>query len=139
MTFQHLQNLKELRCGRFDEAVDLETLAKNLTNLEMLSMTFPTIKNVLPFVRHSKKLHSLNFLEFSSDDHHRSDEVGIPTILAALNKERQKLKEELQGLQIPKVVTVHFESERSYLATKWQLKNVRFDLIDIKRPRESWV
>lgn len=59
--------------------------------------------------------------------------------LVTLEKERQKLKKELQGLVNPTKVLVYVD-ERSYLATKWQVGNLRLDLVNIEQSKHLiWV
>lgn len=94
-------NLKELRCVRYDDAVDLEILGKNLTNLEILHIKFAIIIDVLPFVHHSKKWHPLYLYWFVEYHDPGRLVVEVAIVFATLNKERQKLKDELQGLADP--------------------------------------
>lgn len=126
--FQSLVQLKELYIPKFLNHSVSDMLAKNLVNIEQLRLEDATINDVLPFVRHSKKLRAVRVFSFNSE----SFFVEYAVDLVTLEKERQKLKKELQGLVNPTKVLVYVD-ERSYLATKWQVGNLRLDLVNIER------
>lgn len=110
-------------------------LAKNLVNIEQLCLEIATINDALPFVRHAKKLRAVRVFSFNSE----SFFVEYAVDLVTLEKERQKLKKELQGLVNPTKVLVYVD-ERSYLATKWQVGNLRLDLVNIEQSKHLiWV
>lgn len=133
--FQSLVQLKELYIPKFRNHSVSDMLAKNLVNIEQLCLEIATINDALPFVRHAKKLRAVRVFSFNSE----SFFVEYAVDLVTLEKERQKLKKELQGLVNPTKVLVYVD-ERSYLATKWQVGNLRLDLVNIEQSKHLiWV
>ena len=115
-----LTNLKDLRIlnnlGRSDDATAyLEKVAKNLTKLEQLSIYFAHFDDILPFIRHSKRLKTVRVFRV------RSDEFNI----FALNEERKKLEN-------ARFVTIR-APEDVYLREKCKSKNVQLECVQIAR------
>lgn len=103
----HLAQLKELNfmACEFDTEY-LENLARNLVNLKKIDFEGAGINDILPFARHSMKLHTVQAREYYSE------QFSVPNAinLVLLNEERQRLSK-------PEKMFVYVD-ERSYLATK---------------------
>lgn len=111
-----LSNLKELQLcfanNMSDEYVD--AFAKNLINLERLTITNHPSRHILPFIRYSKKLETIHFIAI---------DIGLD--LFTWNEERKNLPNSHR-------ISLHL-IEKDYLAAKWKAKVTSFSHIKIYR------
>lgn len=110
-----LTQLKELHFKSDDDEIDLEKVAKNLVNLERLWIDC-TVKQFLPFLRHSKKLKVAIFNDTEDD--------------SALNLHNLNEIRQLGGAKQRVKIGA---AENIYLATKWKTMNANYDLVEISR------
>ena len=110
LEFNHLTNLKELNIASFNSNTNIEAIARNLPNLEQLTLDGAEIKWILPFIRHSKRLKTIQI-----------DMLGSEVIdLFALNEERKMLENACQvSIYVPDDV---------YVPTKWKSHNFNLEL-----------
>lgn len=128
-----LKRLKELSVYYYSQSNDeMISMAKGLVNLERISFTQATLNDIVPFVIYAAKLCTIqvhHVMRASSENGFQSNgnDYCSDNILyaATLNKRRKQLKN-------AKKLTI-FLSENVYLATKWNICNVYFSLIRIKR------
>lgn len=110
-----LTDLKQLHITvKSPSSVEIECIAKSLTNLERLYFTIIQTNQILPFIRHSKRLKTIKF--------HNLSEYILDAF--ALNQERKKFGNE--GL-----VTIYMPNY-IYLRSKWKPRNSKLNLIQIK-------
>lgn len=113
----HLKSLRiqELLCGFNCTITEVESLAKNLTNLEHLTFQSANISAIRPFVRFTKKLQIITIFFL----------LDSCLNLNALNEERRKLPDACKiVLCVP---------EKVYLATKWKSRSLSLNLVKILR------
>lgn len=112
-----LTNLKELRiCHGHKSETDLEFVAKSLLKLEQVTFKYATIENILPFIRNSKQLKSIQILYW------RSYEM---LDVVALNVERMNLGNANR-------ITIYVEEE-IYLRENWKSHNLNLSHVKITR------
>lgn len=111
-----LTQLKELQFGLLDDTIDLKPVAENLKNLERLWIDC-TIDQLLPFLRHSKKLKMVIF----KDGTRCGDALNVHKL--------SEVRDESGAKQKVKIGVC----EDIYLATKWKTTCVCCDLIEITR------
>lgn len=109
-----LTDLKELSLS-FASSEHIETVAKSLTKLELLSLVSTKIKVILTFMRHSKKLKTIKFLRLS--------EKVLDAF--ALSQERKEFEN-----MCPVAI---YMPDDIYLPTKWKSRNSNLDLVRIMR------
>lgn len=113
-----LSNLKEFYIEFLNEPdANTELLATNLQRLERLGLGwgFMTVDAILPFIRHSKYLETIECPYFADKT----------LDLFLLNEERKKLADACQiSIRVPEYV---------YLDQKWNLRNLTFELVQIER------
>lgn len=95
---------------------EVETIAKNLVKLEKLTIVQVHTGQILPFVRHSKRLKTMQIHEYMSN---------TPIGLNQLNHERKQL-EHAQPIVI-------FATEPIYFPAKWNSKYLNLDMVKISR------
>lgn len=110
-----LTNLTELEVRAYDSGVLIENVAQNLTKLRRLTLFMASMHDILPFVRHSKRLRTINV-------YHLRDKF---LDLFTLNEERRKLEN-----ACPISICV---LENVYLPTKWQIGNLHLSHVKIIR------
>lgn len=118
-----LANLKEFITHKLDgETFNAAILATNLINIERLLISTTTLNFILPFVRRSRKLHTVIVSHVQN--------VGKldQEYLELFNAERQKLKDEFEHTQ-KMIFYVHYV----YLEMKFRAKSVNFNLIEFRR------
>lgn len=112
-----LTSLKELRiCHGHKSETDLEFVAKCLMELEQLTFKYATIENILPFIRHSKKLKTIKI------SYWRSYKM---LYVVALNEERKNLENASR-------ITIYVEEE-IYLREYWKSQNLNLSHVKITR------
>lgn len=99
----------------------MQTLAKDLINLERLYFCITTTDHMLPFFQHSKSLKVLRVKDFLGGDLLTGDALD----LIVLNAVRAELGTKRR-------VFVYL-NERNYLATKWKTKHLNLPLIVLAR------
>lgn len=120
LDFSHLttfMNLKEIHINSFIEKSDMDSIAKNLLNLERISIKCESLNHISPIIHHSPKLTSIRVINLFR--------IGLGFDLFTLNLEREKLN-------AARKVSIYLD-ERSYLTLKWTTKQTNFSLIDLKR------
>lgn len=110
-----LTNLKELEIRTYDSSTLIENVAKNLIKLERLTFFLASMDDILPFVRHSKRLKTINVY------HLRDNFLDLFT----LNEERKRIQN-----ACPISICV---LENAYLPTKWKLGNLHLSMVKIIR------
>lgn len=110
-----LINLKELEIRSYDSGTLIENIARNLKKLKRLTFYTASIDDILPFIRHSKRLKTINVYNLR---HNVLD-------LFTLNEERKKLDD-----ASPISICV---LENVYLPTKWKVGNLHLSLVKIIR------
>lgn len=121
LTFSAFKNLEELRLTAPTNIDDLGTLPKNLINLKRIGFRKASIDDIMPFVKHSVVMQKIyvHCLVASNQD----SEIIID--LLAMNKEREQLPDAQK-------ITLYTQ-EKTYLETKWAMKETDFRLIRLKR------
>lgn len=116
IAWKRIIHLKELGIGNVNEYIDLESLAKDLGNIENITFLHMemNMNKILPFIRHSPKITRITVVYWN-------DQFD----LLKLNDERKKLAE-ARKIMI-------FVKEDVYLATKWTMNDTKQSLIEIKR------
>ena len=114
LDLNHLTNLKELIMELFYLTINIEVYAKNLPNLEQLTLDSAEIKSILPFIRHSRKLKTIKIRTQKSE----------VLDLNVLNEERKKLENACK-------VSIYVQDD-AYLPTKWKSHNFNLELDFIK-------
>lgn len=112
LSFPALETLEELKISNIKKIADLASIKTNLKRLEFVSADF---NDIMPFIRESVEMRTIKieyFFDCSID-------------LLKLNKEREKL-------QNAHKITMYVD-ERTYLDTKWAMKETNFGLIRLKR------
>lgn len=112
-------NLFKLKFLHFD-LKNLDLLAQQLVNLQQIYFYSISMRDLMHFARHSVHLTKVKIKDsFDYDDHGKCLDV------AALNKEREKLKgAKRMVIYIP---------EYEYLRTKWSLNGMEYSLIEVRR------
>lgn len=110
-----LTNLKELEISAYDSGILIENVARNLSKLKRLTFYMASVSDILPFIRHSKRLKTINIYNL------RDNVLD----LYALNEERKKLDD-----ACPISICV---LENVYLPTKWKIGNLHMSLVKIIR------
>lgn len=110
-----LTNLKQLEIRAYDSGSLIENVARNLKKLKRLTFYTASMGDILPFVRHSKRLKTINV-------YHSHD---IVLDLHKLNEERKQLED-----ACPVSICV---LENVYLPTKWKIGNLHLSLVKIIR------
>lgn len=111
-----LMNLNELTLVDGFNTSDLEILARNLINLRRICLEKASVHDILPFIRHSAKLHKIQ----------TTLKDGILD-LQQLNAERAKLMSSCR--------VVIYIPDSNFLDTKWTTKqgNIRLPYIEVRR------
>lgn len=104
-------------CG--DEVLNIEDIPINLPNLERIHMWKVTSSTILPFVRSSQKLRQIRIGSLRDLNEFRHFD------LSAWNAERKKC--------IGACKLYIYINEDAYLAAKWAMKSIDFELIGLKR------
>lgn len=115
--FSRLTHLNELLVWKLRE-IDLEKMAKNLAHLERLHIFCSTIDELLPFIRHSKRLKELGVICVLRSKIDVAD-------LRFFDEERQKF-----AGACPISIIV---KEGNYLPAKWSTKNLNLNHVKIER------
>lgn len=110
-----LTNLKQLEIRAYDSGTLIENVARNLKKLKRLTFYTASMSDILPFVRHSRRLKTINVY------HLRDNTLDLHT----LNEERKKL-EDASPISICVL-------ENVYLPTKWKIGNLHLSLVKIVR------
>lgn len=110
-----LTNLKVLEIGTYESGTLIENVARNLNKLKRLTFFIASIDDILPFIRHSKRLKTINIYNL------RENVLDLFT----LNEERMKLDD-----ACPISICV---LENVYLPTKWKIGNLHSSLVKIIR------
>lgn len=115
-----VSNLKELTIKSTTTMINMDKLAEGLVNIERLNLYNTTSSDILPFIRHSMKLHRIYV------GNEKCFNVNRPNI-SALNKERKKLAR-------ARKVTIYV-SDKLFVDIKWATSNgqMDFELVEIKR------
>lgn len=116
------RDLKHLWIG--DSVFNVErhcVLAKTLINLEFISFEYRIIDDILPFIRYSAKLKTID-LRFSVQDY---EEFSNFISLEEQNNERSKLR------NARKIII--YIPEEAYLLIKWRQSSTSCGLIEIRR------
>ncbi|XP_031628909.1 uncharacterized protein LOC116344482 [Contarinia nasturtii] len=119
----YLRNLEELKIGYSAFITDLKSLPHILSKLQRIYFLAVISDDILPFICHAKKLNKIKFERLMSGSYF--DEETNILDLFELNKMREKLVGACK-------ITIYVE-EDVYLATKWAVKQIEFNLIEIKR------
>lgn len=117
-----LIGLVELEIGRSGGLFDTNNLAHQLINLKRIHFGCTSFQTCLPFLRYSVNLTKIKIDEVRDNEYNCNQDV---LDIAALNEERKQL----EGAR---KVTI-FIDERVYLATKWAINGMEFDLIELRR------
>lgn len=110
-----LTTLKELEIRTYDSGTLIENVARNLNKLKRLTFFIASNYDILPFIRHSKRLKTINIYNL------RDNVLDLFT----LNEERKKLDD-----ACPVSICV---LENVYLPTKWKIGNLHASLVKIIR------
>lgn len=121
VVFPALTNLKEICIGLTAKVNDMDTLAKGLINLQRISFLMANIKQILSFIRHSVKLTKIKVKSMRKGKDFNANVLDLWT----WNTEREKLTG-------ARKIIIYVE-EDIYLATKWTLKNVNYNMIELRR------
>lgn len=118
-----LKNLEELHAYTSEKICDLDILATDLIHLNRIHFVVANINDIIPFIRRSKKVQKIKVKLLRPGTHFNINTKVID--LLALNSEREQLP---RAQKITLYVT-----EEIYLATKWALGEINFELIRLKR------
>lgn len=113
-----MNNLKELSfrsCPEF-----FETEISKFESLERVFFEQANIDDILPFIHHLSKLQKINVDHFKNET-----KMNFILDLKSMNDERAKLFD-------PCKVTIYVE-EKVYLDTKWAMKHINLNLVELKR------
>lgn len=116
-----LMNLKELNIFNGSRMKNLKMIATQFINIECIQFYMASSNDILPFVQRSIKLQKIYVSKLEKGTHFNENILNV----AALNAERNKLN----GAQ--KIII--YVKENIYLATKWTMTKVNFNLIELKR------
>lgn len=114
-----LVNLKELCIQAASADLNTVVLASTLNNLERVSITTATFKDIEAFIVHAPKLNTLTIHAIKQID----DDITID--LVKWNRNRGHLA------QARKVIL--FVDESVYLAVKWKTSEINYNLLELKR------
>lgn len=115
LDLSRLINLKELEIRECDSIVLIDNAARDLKKLKRLTLFMASTPDILPFVRHSKRLKIINVYNL------RDKFLDLFT----LNEERKRLEN-----ACPISICVH---ENVYLPTKWKIGNLHLSHVKIIR------
>lgn len=117
-----LIKLEEL-CITCNAINDLEHLPDTLTNLKRLYFLEATSDDILPFIRRAAKLNKIKVNRLYHGKYFDEDKSILD--LSSLNREREKLT-------FAKKIMIYVKEE-IFLATKWNINQTEFSLIEMKR------
>lgn len=115
---RYLTDVNTLAIWLGDEIANVEHLPSKLPNIERIGFSKIKPINLMPFIRQSVKLRIIRIKKNFS-------ETGMCLNLYEMNREREKLP----GARKCRL----YVNETVYLATKWAMKTIDFNLIELKR------
>lgn len=118
-----LKSIEELHIFHVAPFTDLPALPNSLTKLETIELSETSFEDILPFLREAVELKRF-ILHYLCEGTYFNGATNVID-LKALNKEREHL-DKAQKITI-------FVHEDIYLATKWAVNGVKFELIELKR------
>lgn len=117
-----LTQLKKLHLMNVHRNVNFDTLAMNLIDLERL-LILGTVEQFSSFLRHSKKLKFVFFIECKLNFMHNDGYNVVDLFKLNRMREMSGIKHQIQiGLY-----------RHQYVATKWKTNHLKFDFIEITR------
>lgn len=118
-----LKSLEELHAYTSEKIGDLDILATDIIHLNRIHFVVANINDIIPFIRRSEKVQKIKVKLLRPGTHFDINTKIID--LLALNSERK---------QLPKAQKITlYVAEEIYLATKWALGKINFELIRLKR------
>lgn len=122
-TLPSMPKLRELGIGFYgdNDFEDLETVAKNLVNVERINFIRIKSDTIIPILRHAPRVKDIKVDHLDEGTHFKNDVIN----LFALNEERKTLARACK-------VTIYVD-EKCFLSTKWATSNIDLSLVTLKR------
>lgn len=99
----------------------MENIAKNLVNLERIVFRDASINDILPFIRHSKRLKEIRVSVLKNGIYFNNGRLNL-----------KKLNQERTSLNRARKVIMYVE-ENVFLSTRWSNVMIDFNLFEIRR------